>query len=71
MPFSTYSLSLALLVFVGRHDSEWISEDWHLFEKASLLSLGKTQVQPILLPLVNTAPEAETRWQSVVGRWLS
>jgi hypothetical protein len=69
MPFSTYSLSLALLVFVGRHDSEWISEDWHLFEKASLLSLGKTQVQPILLPLVNTAPEAETRWQSVVGRW--
>jgi hypothetical protein len=69
MPFSTYSLSLALLVFVGRHDSEWISEDWHLYEKASLLSLGKAQVQPILLPLVNTAPEAETRWQSIVGRW--
>ena len=45
MPFSTYSLSLALLVFVGRHDSEWISEDWHLYEKASLLSLGKAQVQ--------------------------
>jgi hypothetical protein len=69
MPFSTYSLSLALLVFVGRHDSEWISEDWHLFEKAALLSLGKAEVQPVLLPLVNTAPEAETPWQSVVGRW--
>ena len=22
-----------------------------------------------MLPLVNTAPEAETRWQSIVGRW--
>jgi len=59
-PYSTYSLSFQLAADVGGWDAEWIAEDWHMGIKCFLFTLGRSQVQPVALPTLNYAPEADT-----------
>jgi len=68
-PYSTYSMSLKLAVRVGGWDTQWIAEDWHMGIKCFLLTLGQTQVKPIMLPILNYAPEDTTWWGTITARW--
>mmetsp|Transcript_60409 Transcript_60409/g.197723 ORF Transcript_60409/g.197723 Transcript_60409/m.197723 type:complete len:848 (+) Transcript_60409:132-2675(+) len=68
-PYSSYSLSLALARRVGGWDAEWIAEDYHMGIKCFLLSLGRSTVEPILVPTINYTPEADTYLGTVWARW--
>mmetsp|Transcript_30867 Transcript_30867/g.57753 ORF Transcript_30867/g.57753 Transcript_30867/m.57753 type:complete len:782 (-) Transcript_30867:118-2463(-) len=68
-PYSTYSIPLCLALKVGGWDPEWIAEDWHMGIKCFLLTLGRAQVQPILLPTLNYSPEESTWSGTVAARW--
>mmetsp|Transcript_78464 Transcript_78464/g.219495 ORF Transcript_78464/g.219495 Transcript_78464/m.219495 type:complete len:840 (-) Transcript_78464:476-2995(-) len=68
-PYSTYSLSMNLATHVGGWDPEWIAEDWHMGIKCFLLTLGESQVQPILLPTVNYMPEEDSWLGTCYARW--
>jgi hypothetical protein len=64
-PYSTYSLTLALANEVGGWDAEWIAEDWHMGIKCFLMTLGRSTVQPVLLPTINYSPETNT-WTGTI-----
>jgi uncharacterized protein YhhL (DUF1145 family) len=68
-PYSTYSLSLGLAEHVGGWDPEWIAEDWHMGVKCFLLTLGESEVQPILLPTINYMPEDDSWLSTCWARW--
>jgi VanZ family protein len=68
-PYSTYSLSMNLAKHVGGWDPEWIAEDWHMGIKCFLLTLGESQIQPILLPTVNYMPEDDSWLGTCYARW--
>mmetsp|Transcript_46783 Transcript_46783/g.74633 ORF Transcript_46783/g.74633 Transcript_46783/m.74633 type:complete len:706 (+) Transcript_46783:80-2197(+) len=68
-PYSSYSLTAALANEVGGWDAEWIAEDWHMGIKCFLMTLGRCQVQPVLLPTINYTPEAETWLGTVQARF--
>lgn len=68
-PYSTYSLSLNLARRVGGWDAEWIAEDWHMGIKCFLLTLGESQVKPILYPTINYMPEDSTWVGTIHARW--
>lgn len=69
-PYSTYSLSYDLADSVCGWDAEWIAEDWHMGIKCFLLTLGRTKVEPILVPTINYTPEEETWIGTVNARWI-
>eukprot|EP01062_Namystynia_karyoxenos_P021793 TRINITY_DN18306_c0_g1_i1.p1 TRINITY_DN18306_c0_g1~~TRINITY_DN18306_c0_g1_i1.p1 ORF type:complete len:959 (+),score=185.56 TRINITY_DN18306_c0_g1_i1:73-2877(+) len=70
LPYSTYSISLALARGVGGWDPDWISEDWHMCAKCHLATGGQLNVQPIFLPVINYAPEGESWASTVKARWV-
>lgn len=53
-----YSLSFRLLDRIGYWDPDVIPEDWHMFFKAFFATGGKTEVEPIFLPLFADAAES-------------
>ena len=53
-----YSLSFRLLDRIGFWDPDVIPEDWHMFFKAFFATAGKTEVEPIFLPLFADAAES-------------
>lgn len=69
VPFSSYSLSLMLASSVGGWDPDFISEDWHMFAKCSLMTEGRVRCRPIFLPLMNYAPEEDTCLATLKSRW--
>lgn len=69
VPFSSYSLSLALASAVGGWDPDYISEDWHMMAKCCLMTEGRARCVPIFLPIVNYAPEEETWRGTLRARW--
>lgn len=69
VPFSSYSLSLVLANSVNGWDPDFISEDWHMYAKCSLMSEGRVRTKPIFLPLMNYAPEEDTYWGSLKARF--
>lgn len=69
VPFSSYSLSLILASAVGGWDPDYISEDWHMFAKCSLMTEGRVRCRPIFLPLLNYAPEEDSCLATIKSRW--
>jgi len=69
VPFSSYSLSLMLASSVGGWDPDFISEDWHMCAKTTLMTEGRARTKAIFLPLMNYAPEEDTVWATLVSRW--
>ncbi len=75
MNYSTYSLSLKLLDFVGYWDLDVIPEDWHINLKAYFATEGQLEVVPLFLPTYLDAAESTSRWKSYknyyeqVKRW--
>jgi len=69
VPFSSYSLSLALASAVGGWDPDYISEDWHMMAKCSLMTEGRVRCEPIYLPLMNYTPEEDTWIRTMQSRW--
>lgn len=75
MNYSTYSLSLKLLDFVGYWDTDVIPEDWHLNFKAYFKTQGNIEVVPLFLPSYLDAAESTSRWKAYrnyyeqVKRW--
>lgn len=57
--FSTYSASLKMIDAIGYWDVDVIPEDWRLFFKAFFAMNGKVKVEPIFLPILADAAEAE------------
>jgi hypothetical protein len=68
-PYSTYSLTFSLASSVNGWDPEWIAEDWHMGIKCFLLTLGKAEVQPVIIPSLNYAPETDSWWGTVCARY--
>jgi len=69
LPYSSYSLSLKLARHVGGWDPQWIAEDYHMGIKCFLMSLGRTTVEPVMLPIVNYVPEEPTWVGTCLARW--
>lgn len=57
--FSTYTASLLMIDKIGYWDTDVIPEDWRLFFKAFYSLQGKVSVEPIFLPILADAAEAE------------
>lgn len=57
--FSTYTASLKMIDAIGYWDVDVIPEDWRLFFKAFFEMGGKVKVEPIFLPIMADAAEAE------------
>ena len=57
--FSTYTASLKMIDAIGYWDVDVIPEDWRLFFKAFFSLNGKVTVEPIYLPIMADAAEAE------------
>ena len=55
---ANYSLSFRLLHKVGYWDADKIPEDWGIFFKSYFKMRGGTEVEPLYLPLMADAPEA-------------
>lgn len=69
-PYSSYSISCKLASTVGGWDPEWIAEDWHMGIKCFLFTLGRSEVQPLVLPTTNYTPEDGTYFGTCRARWL-
>ncbi len=73
--FSTYSASLTMIDKIGYWDTDVIPEDWRLFFKAFFALEGKVVVEPLFLPIMADAAEAEGVWKTYgnqyeqVKRW--
>ena len=67
--FSTYTASLKMVDTIGYWDVDVIPEDWRLFFKAFFALEGKVTVEPIFLPVMADAAEAETPWQNVKDQY--
>lgn len=57
--FSTYSASLKMIDTIGYWDVDVIPEDWRLFFKAFFHLDGNVKVEPLFLPILADAAEAE------------
>ncbi|MGB9637293.1 MAG: glycosyltransferase [Microgenomates group bacterium] len=64
-----YSLSFRLLNQIGFWDPDVIPEDWHMFFKAFFATGGKTEVEPIFLPLYADAAESTTLAKTVKNQY--
>ena len=67
--FSTYSLSLKLLVEIGNWDTDVIPEDYRLFFKAYFATGGEVEVEPIFLPIFADAAESIGFWSTFVNTY--
>jgi hypothetical protein len=73
--FSTYSASLKMIDAIGYWDTDVIPEDWRLFFKAFFSLEGKVAVEPLFLPIMADAAEANGVWKTYhsqyeqVKRW--
>ncbi len=67
--FSTYSASLKMIDAIGYWDTDVIPEDWRLFFKAFFSLEGKVTVEPIYLPIMADAAEAEGVWQTYSNQY--
>ncbi len=73
--FSTYTASLKMIDAIGYWDVDVIPEDWRLFFKAYFALDGKVSVDPLFLPIMADAAEAEGMWKTYhsqyeqVKRW--
>lgn len=67
--FSTYSASLKMIDAIGYWDTDVIPEDWRLFFKAFFELEGKVAVEPIFLPIMADAAEAEGVWQTYQNQY--
>eukprot|EP00929_Paragymnodinium_shiwhaense_P113373 TRINITY_DN81657_c0_g1_i1.p1 TRINITY_DN81657_c0_g1~~TRINITY_DN81657_c0_g1_i1.p1 ORF type:complete len:973 (-),score=209.90 TRINITY_DN81657_c0_g1_i1:277-3195(-) len=68
-PYSTYSLSAILASSMDSWDPDWITEDWHTAVKTFLSTGGRLKVTPIFFPILNSTPEADTQWHTLIARW--
>lgn len=67
--FSTYSASLKMIDQIGYWDTDVIPEDWRLFFKAFYSLQGKVSVEPIFLPIMADAAEAEGTWHTYQNQY--
>ena len=67
--FSTYSLSLKLLVEIGNWDTDVIPEDYRLFFKAYFATGGEVEVEPIFLPIYADAAESIGFWNTFINTY--
>lgn len=67
--FSTYTASLAMIDKIGYWDTDVIPEDWRLFFKAFFALDGKVTVEPIFLPIMADAAEAEGVWSTYSNQY--
>jgi len=69
LPYSTYSMSIALAKRVGGWDPEWIAEDWHMGLKCFFGTCGQVEVQFLPLPVMNYTPEEDSWLATLQARW--
>jgi hypothetical protein len=67
--FSTYTASLKMIDTIGYWDTDVIPEDWRLFFKAFFALEGKVTVEPIFLPILADAAEAEGVWNTMINQY--
>lgn len=73
--FSTYTASLKMIDAIGYWDTDVIPEDWRLFFKAYFALEGRVAVEPLYLPIMADAAEAQGAWKTYhnqyeqVKRW--
>lgn len=67
--FSTYTASLKMIDSIGYWDVDVIPEDWRLFFKAFFALEGKVTVEPIFLPIMADAAEAEGTWKTYSSQY--
>lgn len=67
--FSTYTASLKMIDTIGYWDTDVIPEDWRLFFKAFFSLQGKVMVEPIFLPIMADAAEAEGVWNTYQNQY--
>lgn len=64
-----YSLSYNLLAKVDFWDPDVIPEDWHMFFKAFFATEGRTEVEPIFLPLSADAAESTSFFKTIKNQY--
>jgi cellulose synthase/poly-beta-1,6-N-acetylglucosamine synthase-like glycosyltransferase len=64
-----YSLSYRLLEQIGFWDPDVIPEDWHMFFKAFFATGGKSEVEPIFLPLSADAAESSNFFKTLKNQY--
>jgi hypothetical protein len=67
--FSTYTASLKMIDAIGYWDVDVIPEDWRLFFKAFFSLEGKVAVEPLFLPVMADAAEAEGIWKTYANQY--
>ncbi len=67
--FSTYTASLKMIDSIGYWDTDVIPEDWRLFFKAFFALQGKVSVEPLFLPIMADAAEAEGTWKTYSNQY--
>lgn len=67
--FSTYTASLKMIDAIGYWDTDVIPEDWRLFFKAFFSLQGKVVVEPLYLPIMADAAEAEGTWHTYLNQY--
>lgn len=67
--FSTYTASLKMIDSIGYWDTDVIPEDWRLFFKAFFALDGKVSVEPLFLPIMADAAEAEGVWNTYSNQY--
>ncbi|NNM53828.1 MAG: hypothetical protein HKM05_03800 [Spirochaetales bacterium] len=69
MNFSSYSLSWRLLEHIGFWDVDVIPEDFRVFFKSYFATAGEVKVEPIWLPVMADAAEADGFWSTFVNTY--
>lgn len=67
--FSTYTASLKMIDAIGYWDVDVIPEDWRLFFKAFFSLEGRVAVEPLFLPVMADAAEAEGIWKTYANQY--
>eukprot|EP00427_Karlodinium_veneficum_P048554 CAMPEP_0169239338 /NCGR_PEP_ID=MMETSP1016-20121227/30848_1 /TAXON_ID=342587 /ORGANISM="Karlodinium micrum, Strain CCMP2283" /LENGTH=663 /DNA_ID=CAMNT_0009319245 /DNA_START=52 /DNA_END=2043 /DNA_ORIENTATION=- len=67
--FSSNSCSLVLTLAVGGYDPDWVSDDWHMLAKCSVMTEGRCRCQSIMLPMINLMPEEDSYCGTLRARW--
>ncbi|MEI6690717.1 MAG: glycosyltransferase family 2 protein [bacterium] len=67
--FSTYTASLKMIDSIGYWDVDVVPEDWRLFFKAFFALQGKVTVEPIFLPIMADAAEAQGVWNTMINQY--
>jgi len=68
-PFSSNSMSLVLALAVGGWDPDWVSDDWHMMAKCTVMTEGRCRCESIMLPMVNLMPEEDDCCGTMKARW--